>query len=315
MDYDYVRENQETLRYYTELKIRRSTVAEIGRNLGHGLLYGKGGCLESTITGVLSDFLVIGDVRDLVREGYSHATTGESDKFTMLLAGVGLVATVTEILTAGSTAAGKASVSMMKVAKQTGKMSPALQKSAVELLTHAKETRDVRRLVEVGESLNRMSRIPGFTVRDGLAVMSRMDHMGEIVSMEKVAVKLGNKTAKFLELGGKPAVRCAQKLAHAPDTLKAMDAAAPFGRKGFEILERLGTTEFLRYLKFTKYGARAVRTAWQGRLDDMLFSVFTLIPPAGLWVGLIVGGAGVLAGPLAWIIKRARTARKRVVEA
>jgi hypothetical protein len=70
----------------------------------------------------VGDLFVVGDVRDVVREGARLATGGEADEFVLGLAGVGLAVTAGTYATTGVAAPARVGLTVVKAARKTGRL-------------------------------------------------------------------------------------------------------------------------------------------------------------------------------------------------
>ncbi len=82
---------------------------------------------------VVSDLTVVGDVRDIVREGGKAAIGEDYSQFLLGLAAVGLAAEGVTLATGGASLTVKAAVSVLKVAKRTGNITVDFASSLVRL--------------------------------------------------------------------------------------------------------------------------------------------------------------------------------------
>ena len=74
---------------------------------------------------VVSDLTVVGDVRDIIREGGKAAVGEDYSQFLLALAAIGLAAEGATIATGGSSLVVKVGLSVLKVAKRTGNLTAA----------------------------------------------------------------------------------------------------------------------------------------------------------------------------------------------
>lgn len=133
----------------------RNSVVRRAIDFGKGAVTGRGESLESLIGAIGTDFLVIGDVRDLVIEGGRYVIDGETDELVVLLSVAGVVTTVAPEIDWVP--------SVLKSARKAGYLG---QKLASELSTlirskRAEELRDV--FVQFGKLSQSTS--PGSAIR------------------------------------------------------------------------------------------------------------------------------------------------------
>lgn len=295
-DYDYVRNNPKVMQLYREIEAKRDSYSFMAEDLLKGVWKGKGACPESLISATVSDFFIVGDVRDLVKGAIDQYYYGEdADEFVMALAGVGIVASGVTYASGGAGTPAKVSVSVLKLAEKMGKLPASLRKSLIKLFKQTAHAGDLKAIKPLSASVYNISRVKGLKMRDLFVILSRSRKVSDIKFMEKVAKAYGKKTGKFLKLGGETPLKILRKYPGDKQAVKAMDSAIQYGPRGTRLLEKTGPTRFLKYVKVTKYTARTVRSVWQGRLDRLLVKIFSLFPDWALWSiagmsGLALGG-------------------------
>jgi len=281
MEYDYVKENPEVLNLYETLKRDRDSLIFRGTDALKGVVYGKGVCAEATVTATVSDFLLIGDVRDLtwgfVNKYYYREDT---DDFTTALAGVGMLlwgATAISIPTApitggtstAGTVAGKASVVLLKLGSKMGKIPQSLKTSILKVLQETKKTKNLKMFKPIADSIYKLSKTPGVKVKDAMTILSRCKHVNDLELLGNAAAVFGKKTGKFLELAGDHSLEVFKKFGHSKQITVALDSAIMHGPNGLVVLERVGPDKFMRYLRLSKFSARGIRSWHEGRLSEI----------------------------------------------
>ena len=111
--------------------------------------------------------------------------------------------------------------------------------------------------------------------------------MSDLKFMERVASVYGKQTGKVLRLGKDMPVKVLKRFGKSRQLTEAVDHSLQFGSRGTRLLEKVGPTRFMRYLKMTKYGVRGVRSVWQARLTLMLSWFLKLLPQ---WAVFLVTG-------------------------
>lgn len=305
MDYDYVKENPKATALYEEIKKKRESYLFVGTDIATGIWKGKGACTESLVAATVSDFFVIGDVRDLtIGLANKYYYGQDADEFTMALAGVGVLASGITYMTAGAGAPVKTSLSVLKLAKKLNKIPATLQKSLVKIFRQSARAGDLKPVMPVAQSIYRISKTPGLKMGDMFAVLSHSRNVRDIKVMERVAATYGKKTGKFLRLGEDAPIKVVRKFPMDKNIVEAMDTAVKFGPGGTRLLSSTGPTKFLTYLRATKYSARTVRSVWQGRLNHLLVKTMSILPqPAILSLGL-VSGLVVFGVPAAFVLRK-----------
>lgn len=112
----------------TKINTLEYRVSNNVKNFTHGFIHGKGDDTASITGSVISDFTVIGDVRDL-REQYIRQQEGkEVNKVVASLAGAGIGLTLVTIGTVGTTAGAKGGASLLKFAAKTKRLTKGFSK-------------------------------------------------------------------------------------------------------------------------------------------------------------------------------------------
>jgi hypothetical protein len=105
-----------------ELKKRQSSIDEYfkkGQDFIKGFISGKSQNGASLAGSVASDFSIVGDARDIYKEGSHYIKDEPYDKFTLSLSMLGVGLSVATISTFGAAAVPKAAVSVLKSAKKS----------------------------------------------------------------------------------------------------------------------------------------------------------------------------------------------------
>jgi hypothetical protein len=305
MDYDYVRSNPEVRAFYDKIRQERESYAFVMKDIAAGVWRGKGACPESLVSATVSDFLIIGDIRDLVKGTLNKFYYGvDANEFTMALAAVGIVASGITYASEGAAAPAKVSVSLLKAAKKLGKLPRPLEKALTRLLKESVETRNLKRLAPVTESIYRMSRVKGLKMRDFFTILSKSNSVKDLRFMEKAAAVYGPRTGKFLKLGGEAPIILLKKFPKDTRTVAALDSALKYGARGEKLLEQTGPTKFLKYVTLTKYAARTTRSIVEKRLTTVLLKFVTVFPPMAVIFAAIASGLVLIGMPAHGLLRR-----------
>ncbi|NCA71755.1 MAG: hypothetical protein EOM91_17090 [Sphingobacteriia bacterium] len=295
LDYDYVRENPAAQALHAEIEEVRNSVAYQASKLGEGLLAGTSDETIGKTAGLITDFFVIGDLRDLARQGSQWARGEEVDEVIAALAAIGAVATAAQVATAAATVgtagaaaptaaastAAKGSVSLLKAAQKLGKLPPWLGKT---LIKHAKTVKQTKSLDAVSDLFGDVYRLAG--TRNGLSLLSTTTDAASLQRMAKTAESFGDSTATLYRIGGKTFLKTADRAGELG--AESIKLASTYGGAGLRLLDRIGPTSFI------KYSARASKIAYKGDVFDLVARFLAFLPAWLLY--LLVG-----LGALAWI--------------
>ncbi len=89
---------------------------------GKSFITGKSNNSVGLAGSVISDMTLVGDLRDLSKEGSKFVVGKEYDKFTLGISALGLALSASQIFTVGSSSPLKIGVSIIKLAKKSGKL-------------------------------------------------------------------------------------------------------------------------------------------------------------------------------------------------
>jgi hypothetical protein len=149
---------------------------------------------------MLGDLFVFGDVRDVVREGAHLATGQATDKVLLGLASAGLAVTAATYMTAGEAAPARAGLSLLKVARKTGRLDEKFMREAVMVERGG-------RLLDVASDVGRVERAAGWrAAAHGLKVA---EEPADVARVAKLAEKEGSRTRAILKVAGRSAIMLA----------------------------------------------------------------------------------------------------------
>lgn len=130
-------DEKKRLQYVRENVIsQRDSLLRRGGELLRGAVIGEGDSIEALIGAISADFIVVGDVRDLLIQGTKQVVDGDSDELILALSAVGLATTVMPQV--------DWIAALLKVSRKTGSMTTAMSKSLLKILKQAKNTGDYK---------------------------------------------------------------------------------------------------------------------------------------------------------------------------
>src|SRR5205823_542674 len=102
------------------------TLANTAGRFVHGLWTGEPTDFASLAGTAFGDLFVFGDIRDAAREGTRYLTGRQYDPWILGLAGAGIAITAATYASLGATVPERVGVSLVKAARRTGRLNPAL---------------------------------------------------------------------------------------------------------------------------------------------------------------------------------------------
>lgn len=267
MDYEEVKNNPEVQELYAKISLDRMHWWTITGNIVYGVWAGKGPCLENIVSATVSDFFVVGDLRDFAWEGTKIVQGQSPDKFTMALSAAGMALAVSTWFSSGSSAPVKGSVSILKLAKKSNKLKPTFQSSLTDLLYNSVKTTSWKPFDSVAGSIYKLREVKGLKIGDSMNLLSACKSVKDLDLVVEMASVCGNKTGKFLFLGGDRALDVFRKFRGQKQMENALDLGLRYGKNGTTLLEKTGPDKFLKYVAVAKLLVRGTRSWHQGRLS------------------------------------------------
>ncbi|SHH61616.1 hypothetical protein [Bradyrhizobium erythrophlei] len=193
-----------------------------------GLVTGNADDVASLSGTVAGDLFVLGDIRDVVREGKHLAMGEDTDRLVLGLAAVGLVVTAATYVSVGGAAPVRAGLTMVKDARKVGRLGEGLTEWA---------GRSARDMVDVPVLQNAVA--SGSVMRPGQTVTA----IRAAFSAEKAGalVRLAKDVGRVGERAGFRAAQDTLKVAEGPEDLaRAARLAESRGGQTRAILKLLG---------------------------------------------------------------------------
>ena len=300
MNYEYVNQDPEAQALYREISNKRAGVRYQAKKLVEGLLVGTSDESIGQAAGVITDFFLIGDLRDLAVQGSNLAQGEEVDEVLVALASFGVIATGAQIASgagtvatggaaapaiAGSSAA-KSGMVVLKTARKLGKLPPWVGKTIVQSAKAVKETQSLRALTSLFGNVGVLAKTPG-----GFSLLSKTKDVASLERMAAFVEIFGANSATLYRIGGNLIVKSAKQAGSlGKDTVQL---AATFGQGGLRVLDKFGA------VKFVKFSSRASKMAHKGDIFKLIASLLLRIPNWILYILVLLGG-------LVWIPSRAK---------
>ncbi|MGY4876863.1 hypothetical protein ACLUEY_03140 [Vreelandella aquamarina] len=279
MAYDYVGDHPEAQALYQQIEDQRSHWRYQLDKLSEGVLQGSSDETIGQIASVASDFVVIGDLRDLANQGLNLAQGEDVDQVLLALASLGVLATTAQVVSGLGTAASggaaapavagttvaKSGLITLKTARRLDKLPAWLGKAAVTSARQARETRSLGQLSTMLGDVNVLAK-----TRGGMNMLASTRNADELGRIARFADTFGSQSATLYRVGGNVAVEVGQHAeALGKDTILL---AATFGQKGLSVLDKTGT------LTFTKFISRGGKMMYKGDLLTLIAKLLLALP-------------------------------------
>jgi hypothetical protein len=131
------------------LKSQSSSISEYihkGEDFFKGFISGKSSNGASLAGSVASDFSLVGDLRDIYKEGKLYVNNQPYDKFTLSLSMIGVALSATTIASFGASAGAKVGVSILKSAKKSKAITKSFSKLIVNKLDKSVDLKVLKKI-------------------------------------------------------------------------------------------------------------------------------------------------------------------------
>jgi len=300
LNYDYVRDDPKAKALHAEIEKVRNSFSYQASKLGEGLLAGTSDEGIGKKAGVITDFFVIGDIRDLTAQGANWVQSEDVDEVVAALAAIGVVATAAQVASAAATVATagaaapaavgstaiKGGVTILKSARKLGKLPPWLGKTLVKSAKTVKTTKKLDSVTDLFSDVYSLAR-----TRGGLNLLTKTSDAASLRRMAAAAETFGDSTATLYRIGGQAFLKTAGRAGQfGTDSIKL---ASTYGAKGLRALDKVGPTRFI------KYSARASKIAYKGDLFDLVARFLAMLP---MWILYLLCSLGIVVWiPWRWL--------------
>jgi hypothetical protein len=177
------------------------TLSNTAGRFVHGLWTGEPTDVASLAGTAFGDLFVFGDIRDAAREGTRYLTGRQYDPWILGLAGAGIAITAATYASFGATAPERVGVSLVKAARRTGRLNPAL---ALRVAREAVKVEGAGGLVGLAQNTGRIEAKAGSQAAlDSLAIAQEPQ---DVSRLARLAAAKGGKTRAIVKLLGRAAI-------------------------------------------------------------------------------------------------------------
>ena len=269
--YDYVKENPEASKLLQDIQAKRNSFDYKKEKIWQGLLEGNSDEDIGRASAIASDFLVIGDIRDLSIEGVHYFNGEEVDKLLLSLSTLGLLATATTVYSLGATAPIKSSISILKYGKRANKIPLWLQTKLIKQIKLAKKTKSLKNIEQLLAPLQKLYNKVG--LNKALNLLSKSHHLKELNSLTKLATRFGKKSEVLLKVTKHSSLKYMQKMPNI--SRKNFLYASTYGERGLKGLHKLGAPKFMKRVGFT---SNLAKTTYKGNFNSLFNALLKKIP-------------------------------------
>ncbi len=283
MQFDYVKTNPKAQELLKKIKTKRDSYEYQKDKVIEGILEGKSDENIGKLSAIASDFLVIGDIRDLFIQGNNYINDKEVDKVIVALSSLGLIATASTIYSLGATAPAKDGISILKYAKRVNKIPNWLNKAIVKEAKISKQTKSIKNIEKILEPIYTLYKKIG--LKDTLTLLKETKNLKDLKGMVKFSKRFGKNSSGLIKTVG---VKPIKYINNIPPNIKTKTIlyASTYGDKGLVALKTMGEAKFLKRVKIL---SRVSKTTYKGNFDTLFTKLLNTIPTSILYSIVFLG--------------------------
>ena len=280
--YPYVNKNPKSKELLKQIKEKRESYEYQKEKLIEGIVEGKSDEDIGKASAIASDFLFIGDIRDLSIEGSHYYNDKKVDKVIVALSSLGLIATVSSLYTLGASTPVKTSISVLKYAKRANKLPLWLSNRLIKVAKVAKETHSINNIKTLLTPIHRLYRKVGLT--QSLNLLKKTKNLKDLNKIIKFSSRFGKKSQLLLKITDKQALKYSKLLPKAKT--KDILYASTYGENGLKGMSKMGEAKFMRKVNFN---SNLAKTTYKGNFNSLFDFLLKNIPSWLLFTTLFLG--------------------------
>lgn len=258
------------------------------KDLGWGALSGKGDTLEAMIGAVAADFLIVGDVRDVLIEGGKAVTGEDADEVVLLLSAAGIATTLAPEVDWVP--------SLLKVARRAGALTESFAQHLKTILKSGKLEHTRGLFDDIGSLSKSLS--PGGAMR----AMRHADDPTDLARMARF-VEQNPRGVVAIHLNGGATAKVLREATDVGDDVSVISRAARKGRAGLELLASKPGRAMLKPRPLLGLA----KGVWKGNLEKLITRVLDGFDIAAWW--LFPFAVAWSVAEVAWILRKLRHSR------
>jgi hypothetical protein len=280
--YDYVQKNPQNQQLLDAIKLKREDYGYKAKKFLEGLTKGKSDEDIGKASAIASDFLVIGDVRDLSIEGKHYIDNEKVDNVIVALSSLGLLATASTFYTLGATSPIKTSISVLKYGKKVNKLPSWLSEQLIKEAKISNKTKSVDNLKDLLQPIYKLYDKVG--LNQTLNLLKSTRSLKELKSFVTLSTRFGKKSSILLKITKGKAFNYIKHMPKAKN--ENILYASTYGEKGLKGLSKLGENKFIKRVGF---GSNLTKTTYKGNLDSFFNYLLKNIPNSLLYTISLLG--------------------------
>lgn len=277
MEFEYVKSNPEASQLLKRIQEQRNSVAYKTEKVLEGILKGKSDEFIGQSSALASDFLIIGDIRDLSIEGLHYLHDEKVDNLMVSLSSLGLLATASTVRSKGKSIPIKESIFMLKYAKRSHKIPRWFESKLIKEINIAKRTNSLKHIDKLLAPIYEMYHKVG--LKQALTLLKKSRNLNELKSLNKFATKFGKKSGVLLKVTKHQALNYLKKMPNISN--KHFLYASTYGLNGLKGVEKLGVNRFMQRVGF---GSNLAKTTYKGNLNTLFNKLLKKLPNSWLYL-------------------------------
>mgnify|MGYP000005626531 CR=1 FL=1 len=215
-----------------------------------GFLTGEGSDTAGFVGAITSDLTVVGDVRDIGREGSKLVAGEEYSQLILGLSVVGVAATGATVATGGGALPVKVGVSLMKVAKRTGALTAAFARQLGDLMRKAIDFPGLRRTLS------------NVSLTDSTATRRAVTNYASGVNLKPLTPVLDDMAALQRNTGPAESVRLLSRVEDTNDLRRITEMSGTLGVKTRGVMALTGKTSLRAFKTFANMMRWLLEWVW-----------------------------------------------------
>jgi hypothetical protein len=277
INYDYVQKNPESQKLLDAIKSKRQDYSYQTKKFLEGLTLGRSDEDIGKASALASDFLVIGDIRDLSIEGKHYMDNKKVDNVIVALSSLGLLATASSFYTLGATTPIKTSISVLKYGKKVNKLPSWLTQQLIIQAKISNKTKSLNNLKELLQPIYNLYDKIGLT--QTLNLLKNTKNLKELKKFISLSSRFGKKSNVLLHITKGKAFNYAKSMPNIQS--KNILYASTYGEKGLKGLKKLGESKFIKRVGFS---SNLTKTTYKGNLNSFFNYLLKNIPNSLLYI-------------------------------
>ncbi len=282
IEYPYVNQNPKSRQLLQQIKAKRKSYEYQKEKFIEGVVQGKSDEDIGKASAIASDFLFIGDIRDLSIEGSNYYNNRKVDKVVVALSSLGLIATVSTIYSLGASTPIKTSISVLKYAKRANKLPPWLSKKLITQAKIAKETYSMDKIKSLLTPIHKLYTKVGLT--QTLTLLKNTKNLKELKHIMNFSSQFGKKSQLLLQITQNQALKYSKLLPNAQT--KNILYASTYGKNGLKGMSKMGEAKFMRKVGFR---SNLAKTTYKGNFNSLFNYLLKNIPSWVLFSTVFLG--------------------------